>query len=340
MATMRAWNITNPGSLPGALNLVSSATRPSFTSSKPGQILVRVSAAAINPADYKVPQLGLLSRAAISYPKTPGMDFSGRVAELGPQPSGDVSVGDFVMGRIDPMAQQGTLAEYVVADADGYVKLPESAGVDKAAGAPTVAATAYQAIVGNVKAGDKIFVNGGSGGVGTCAIQVGKALGCHVTVSCSTGKIDLCKSLGADDVIDYKTQDVLSALTSRGANYFSLVIDVAANNLYALYSASKAFLAPGCKYTLIGGSPSLSLIADFFKVKLVPGFLGGGKHEFVFILTKNEKATFQQLADWMGDGKLDMVVDSTYEFEDAGKAYEKLKEGSSTGKIVVRVANQ
>ncbi|KEY73675.1 hypothetical protein S7711_07721 [Stachybotrys chartarum IBT 7711] len=333
--TMRAWQFTSPGALESTLKL---NTVPKPAAPSAGQVLIRVLSAALNPVDYKTPEIGLVARAALTFPKTAGQDFSGTVAAVGPDVA-DVSVGDLVTARLDPMAKAGTLAEYVLTERERVAVVPASVDVDEAAGAPTVALTAYQTLVGNVKEGDKVFINGGSGGVGTCAIQVAKALGCHVTVSCSTAKMDLCKSLGADEAIDYTRTDVVANLAQRGPT-FALVMDVAASSMYRMYSASKGFLVPDGKYVLIGGSASLNFIVDFIKAKLVPGFLGGGQHSFQFAVVDQTRSGLEQVGEWVAQGKVRIIVDSTYEFEDAVKAYKQLKKGSSTGKIVVHVGQR
>ncbi|KAL2841728.1 hypothetical protein BJY01DRAFT_217139 [Aspergillus pseudoustus] len=97
------------------------------------------------------------------------------------------------------------MAEFTIAEFEGCVPIPPNIDYQQAAGAGTAAITAYETIVPKCKAGDRFFLNGGTGGVGTFAIQFAKAHGCHVTVSCSTTKIDLCKELSADEVIDYRT---------------------------------------------------------------------------------------------------------------------------------------
>ncbi|KZL86281.1 zinc-binding dehydrogenase [Colletotrichum incanum] len=334
---MRRWQIASPGAFIKDLTLVT-VPAPAASSLKANQVLVQVVAAGINPADYKFPDLGIVAKAMIPFPKCPGMDFSGRAVAVGPAIT-DIKAGDLVVGRVDPMVAQGTLSEYLVAERDGVAAVPGAVDLEQAGAVGTAALTAYQTIVPYVKAGDKVFINGGSGGTGTFGIQIAKAVGCHVTVSCSTAKAELCKSLGADDIIDYKTTDVVDALRAQG-KVFALVVDNVGNSPPNLYKASDDFLFPQGHFKFVGGAISFAQVKSLVPSMVLPGFLGGAKHKFEAFLTKNSHEDLAQIAAWMAEGKVKTVVDSTFEFEDVVKAYEKLKEGSAAGKIVVRVAKK
>ncbi|WYZ42615.1 hypothetical protein EsH8_VI_000314 [Colletotrichum jinshuiense] len=336
-AETRRWQVASPGSFVKDLTLATVPT-PSASDLKANQVLVQVVAASINPADYKFPDLGLVAKAMIPFPKCPGMDFSGRAVAVGPAIT-DIQPGDLVLGRVDPMAAQGTLSEYLVAERDGVAAIPGAVDLEQAAAVGTAALTAYQTIVPYVKAGDKVFINGGSGGTGTFGIQIAKALGCHVTVSCSTAKAALCKELGADEIIDYKTADVVAALRAAG-KVFAVAVDNVGNSPPNLYKASDDFLLPDGHFKFVGGAVSFAQVKSLVPSLLLPGFLGGAKHKFEAFLTKNSHEDLSQIAAWMAEGKVKSVVDSTFEFEDAVKAFEKLKQGSSAGKIVVRVAKK
>ncbi|KAK1852296.1 zinc-binding dehydrogenase [Colletotrichum chrysophilum] len=339
-AEMRRWQIPAPGTFIQSLALTTVPT-PSATDLKPSQVLVRVAAAGINPADYKFPDLGLVAKAMISFPKSPGMDFAGTAVAVGSDIT-DIQPGDPVLGRLDPLGPQGTLSEYILAERDGCARLPTASGApdfDQAAAVGTAALTAYQTIAPYVQRGDKVFINGGSGGTGTYGIQIAKALGCHVTVSCSTPKIPLCKSLGADEVIDYKTADVVAALKAQG-KVFALVVDNVGNAPPNLYKAADDFLLPDGRFKFVGGAVSFAQVKSLVPSMFLPGFLGGAKHRFEAFMTKNSHPDLAQIAAWMAEGKVKSVIDSAFEFEDAVKAYEKLKEGRAAGKIVVRVSTK
>jgi len=330
---IQVWQTDGPGNLAEKLKLVK-VPRPTEPVGKK-KVLVEVVAASINPADYKVPGLGQLSRAMIPYPKTPGMDFSGRVVAIG-EDVPDVKVGDNVVGRMDPMLATGSLSEYVVAPYDGVATLPKDVSLTQAGAAATTALTAYQTIAPYVKAGDKVFLNGGSGGAGTFGIQIAKALGCHVTVTCSTAKISLCTELGADEIIDYKTTDVIAALREKG-KVFAVVVDNVGNSPPNLYAASDAFLLPKGHFKFVGGAVNFATARSLLPSSLLPSFLGGAKHKFEAFLTKNSHEDLKKIAELMGEGKVKTVIDSEYSFDQVPDAYKKLKEGSTAGKIVIHV---
>ncbi|KAG8533943.1 uncharacterized protein KY384_001684 [Bacidia gigantensis] len=193
---------------------------PTATSLAPSTVLVKVLAASLNAFDFKLPELRYLGRLAVGRPSVPCMDFAGRVVALGKETG--LEVGDLVYGRLDGPTKFGTLAEYTVVPRAGCAKLPEGVSVVDGAAAGSVS---YCAEIGGIGGGvgKKIFINGGSGGTGTFGIQIAKAMGCEVVTSCSTGNVGLCESLGADVVVDYKTQDVLAEV--KRISGFDLVVD-------------------------------------------------------------------------------------------------------------------
>ncbi|KAL7925982.1 hypothetical protein ACQKWADRAFT_281446 [Trichoderma austrokoningii] len=335
--TMRAWQVATPGLLEDRLKLVDNAGKPSAPLRR-GQILVEVVSAGLNPADYKMVELGFASKAITSFPKTPGMDLGGRVVAVGDDVAG-VKVKDAVLVRLDPTKAQGSLSQYVIADYNGYAVLPADFDLDLAAGAPTTALTAYQSIKPYIQPGAKVFINGGSGGAGTYGIQIAKALGCHVTASCSTGKRDLCERLGADQIIDYKAGDIVAQL-KQNETIFDLIVDNVGSSLPDLYQQSHHYLKPEGAFVLVGGSASLSSIKNVMKAKFMPSFLGGGKSKFITYITKNDHEDLAQIAKWLGEGVVKTIIDSTFEFEEALEAYKHLKKGSSGGKIIIHVASK
>lgn len=340
---MLAWRLSGPGPLSKTLALSPSVPRPGSSPLPRGQVLVRVLRAALNPVDHKIPELGLAARCLASFPKTPGIDFCGRVVATSSSSAADddapdVQPGDIVLGRVLVGKTDGSLAHYAVVGRDSYVRLPPSfTDLDRAAGFPTAALTAYQSIAPHVKVGDRVFINGGSGGVGLSGIQVAKALGCHVTASASTTKAPLCRQVGADDVVDYKTTSVLDELKRKGQVH-SLIVDNVGNSPANLYAASHNFLLPKGKYVLVGGGGmSGASVASLTKSLLLPGFLGGGKRKFVAFSVRADRQALELLVQWMVEGKINTVVDSVYAFEEADKAFAHLRKGSCAGKVIVRV---
>lgn len=339
--SQRAWLYTSaPAGLDKSLKLHNDAAPPPQTNLTKDAILVKVEAMSLNPADYKLAEMGLISRALISPPASPGMDYAGRIASVG---SGvvDFRVGQEVFGRVDP-TKFGTLAEYVVVkDKEGVVAIPDGFkhGVVEASCVGTVGLTALQSIQPYVAPGkgEKVFINGGSGGTGTFGIQIAKALGCHVTTSCSGANVELCKSLGADEVIDYSKENVSEVLKGKG-QVFKLVVDNVGTSPSDLYKAADVYMVAGGNFIQVGGGGSMADIKSTTSRALLPTFLGGGKTNFKLIMTKQSHAGLKQIGQWMKEDKVRAVVDEVFAFEDAPKAYEKLKTGRVKGKIVVKVS--
>lgn len=333
---MRAW-IHKSTNLPleKGMELVENYPRPS-ESLKPNEILVQVKCVGINPADSLFAEMAWPGKAMIKQTPLPGMDFSGEVVSTGSSIT-SMHPGDRVFGRVDtPKSIPGTMAEFAKAELEGCVPMPSSIDFEQAAGVGTAAITAYESLVLNCKPGDSVFINGGTGGVGTFAIQFAKAHGCHVTVSCSTTKVNLCKELGADDVIDYRTQDLVSVLKEKG-RVFSLVVDYAYREETKLYRASNDFVKQGGKFVMIPGAVSGGTMQTITKNMLCPSMLGGGRAKFEVYFVKSNRAGFEQIAEWMAAGKVRTVIDTVFEFSGMPKAIEKIKSGTATGKVVVRV---
>ncbi|KAL3708614.1 zinc ion binding protein [Talaromyces marneffei ATCC 18224] len=274
---MTAWLWSSTaGGLQTNLYKSDTAYRPGQTL-RPHQCLIKISSTSLNPADYKVPEdaPSLLWKCVVSSPASPGMDFSGVVVATGAKVT-NVRIGQRVFGCLPLPRQYGTLAEYSVADAGLVVPVPEGVDLDDAATVGIAGQTALQVIKGQVQSGDHIFINGGSGGVGTYAIQIAKAYGCHVTATCSTRNVELLKSLGADEVLDYTTVDVVDYLRKQGP-LFSLALDMI-------------------------GKPD-----DMYE-------------------------DMKEIADLMQDGKVKPVIDTVFEFDDAVKAFERLRTNRARGK--------
>lgn len=282
----------------------------------------------------------------IKKPAIPAVDFAGRVVAVGPTSSGgkhssseeELAAGQLVFGKLDPPVRFGVLAEYAVAPRRGCVPLPRGVGVDDAACVGTAGLTAYQCIVPNVKTGDAVFINGGSGGVGSFGIQIAKAMGCYVVASCSGVNVKLCKSLGADQVVDYTSQNLVAEL-EKMTRKFDLVVDNVGGP-GELYWRAHLFTKPGAQFVQVGAGVSAGDIYGLVSRMVWPGFLGGGKRPFRFLGVKNNYEQFRDIAGWMAEGKVKAVIDEVFGMEDKGpvRAFEKLKTGRVKGKLVVRVA--
>lgn len=333
-STMRAsqWT-TISDTIEKSLKVNNNASLPkSANSLGKDQTLVKVHYAALNPVDYKLPEMPIVGRFAIPKPASPCMDFSGVVVKTS---RSDLKPGQAVFGKTEPPLF-GAMAEYVVAGRQGVVALPEGVKFEEAACVGVAGLTAYQCIVPNVKSGDKVFINGGSGGTGTFGIQFAKAAGCEVTTTCSGPNVDLCKSLGADEVIDYKSEDVYEKLKRSGKRFDHIVDFVGAPDLYW---QAHHFSKPQAKVTNVGAAMTLDFFRRLLPIFILPGFLGGGTMKYQFLTCQADESDFKQIGQWMAEGKVKPIIGETFSLDEVPKAFEKLKTGRVRGKLVVKVSN-
>lgn len=329
---MKAWLYSSTsGGLETNLQLATSTGGPPKL--RTDDVLVEVVSASLNPADFKVPEMGTVARMVIGTPATPGMDFCGRVAATGPGVT-DLSAGQLVYGCLSRPMQFGSLGEYLVISAGAILPVPDGVQADHAAALGIAGQTAYQSLDGYVtpNSDQKVFINGGSGGCGIFAIQIAKQFGCHVTTTCSTRNMEFVRSLGADEVIDYTSTDDLVSLLRRRGVVFDHIIDHIGVPA-ALYRESHHFLREGGAFIQVGAG-AMTIFAERL---LRPGFLGGGKRKYVALMFRNERDHLRILGEWVAQGKVKVQLDGVYEFEDAVKAFEKLRSGRARGKIVVHV---
>jgi NADPH:quinone reductase-like Zn-dependent oxidoreductase len=333
MVNMHAWQFkTATGGLEN--NLYQPAAGVPKPKIAENQILIEVYSAALNPADYKVPELGLLARGMVPSPSIPGMDFCGKVCEAGREAAA-YRVGEMVFGMYGGPLGHGSLGQYIVVSKEMLATVPTGLKVDDMAGVAVAGLTAYQSIQPYVKEGDKVFINGGSGGTGIFCIQIAKALGCHVTTTCSTANIELCQSLGADEVIDYKSVDVVETLKKKG-QIFSLIVDnvgMPSN----LYGQCHHFVVHHGHYSQVGSDTSISSALQLVGNMLLPGLLGGGRRKYQFLMLKPNHNQLVQLGRWIDEGKVKPVIDSLWEYDDTPRAFERLKTQRAKGKVIVHV---
>lgn len=334
--SMRASQWTSTvGGLEKNLKVNNNASLPkSATSLGKGQTLVKIYYSALNPVDFKVPELPVVGAFAIKKPASPCMDFSGEVIET---TRDDLKRGQLVFGKLEP-PQFGALAEYAIVGREGAVPIPEGVNLEDAGCVGVAGLTAYQCIAPNVKKGDKVFINGATGGTGSFGVQIAKALGCYVVATCSGPNVELCNSLGADEVIDYRSQDVVQTLKRKGTQ-FDLCVDFSGANP-DIYWQCHHYLKEGRKYVNVGASPSLGAVIGILKIFLWPGFLGGGQRKYQFLSCATSAKDFSQIGQLISDGKVKPVIDSRYDLEDVSKAFEKLKAGGIKGKLVVKVSKE
>ena len=331
--TMNAaqWS-SNAGGIEKNVKLNSSTPLPKTAASLPKHsTVVKVAYSTLNPVDYKLPEMPIVGKF-FSKPAIPCSDFAGTVVS---STLPHLKPGELVCGKVDPPTC-GALGEYaVVSDTQGIVPVPNGVGLKDAAGVGICGLTAYQSIVPCVKKGDKVFINGGSGGTGTYGIQIAKAIGCSVTATCSGANVELCKNLGADEVIDYRTNDVVEYLKRQGTQYDLLVDNV---NMPAIYWDAQHYLKPTGIYITISGDVSLANIRSMMSIFLLPKFLGGGQRTPKFLMCKSNAIQYAEILGWMKEGKVKTVVEQEFGLDRVGEAFARLKSGRTRGKLVIKVA--
>jgi NADPH:quinone reductase-like Zn-dependent oxidoreductase len=297
-----------------------------------GEVLVRVHAAAINPLDWHyltgTPYLMRLE-SGLGRPKSDrlGVDFAGTVAAVGPGVT-RFKVGDAVFG-----SKWGAFAEYVVVREDrALVPKPANLSFEQAAAVPVAGVTALQGLrdKGGIRAGQKVLVNGASGGVGTFAVQIASAFGARVTGVSSSRNVELVRSLGARHVIDYTQEDF-----TRGEQRYDLILDNVGN--HPLRQVRRV-LAPGGVHVLVGGPKDnrwVGPLPNFAKAPLVSAF---SSESTVVLLSSMERKDLEELRDLMEAGKVTPVIDRRYPLQQLPEAIRYLETKRARGKVIITVA--
>ena len=298
-----------------------------------GRVLVRVRAVSVNPLDWHfmrgTPYLMRMMGTGLRRPKDVrlGVDFAGTVEAVGSKVT-RFAPGDAVFGGAD-----GAFAEYVtVREAGAIAKIPEGVTFEQAAAVPIAGLTAFQALRKmEVRAGEKVLVNGASGGVGTFAVQFAKALGTTVTGVCSTRNLEMVRGLGADRVIDYTKDDF-----TQGSERYDVILDNVGNRSL---SECRRVLAPEGHYLLIGGGgPNDGRIfgpfARIIHTKLVAPFVS---QHLEFFLAKLNADDLAAIGELIRSGKVTPVIDRRYPLRDLAAAIAYLEEGHARGKVIVTV---
>src|SRR5882757_1909591 len=287
------------------------------------QLLVRVRAAAVNPLDLTIrgpwlirPLLGMRK------PKDTrlGVDYAGTVEAVGKNVT-QFKPDDEVFGGKD-----GAIAEYICVLADRAVTLkPTNMTFEQAASVPVAAITALQGLrdKGKIQAGQKVLINGASGGVGTFAVQIAKSFGTEVTGVCSTRNVDLVRSIGANHVIDYTKEDF-----TKGDQRYYLIFDLVGNHSF---SERRRVMTPNGICVMDGMAMRL---AGELNAYLRSRFVS---QKFITYIAQFNKKDMMVLADLMQSGKMTPVIDRTYKLSDVPEALRYLEQGHARGKVVVTV---
>ncbi len=293
------------------------------------QLLVKVRAAGVNPLDWHrmrgTPYISRAMGMGLRKPTAtrPGVDFAGTVEAVGKNVT-QFKPGDEVFG-----GKGGAFAEYVCPRADRAVVLkPANITFEQAASVPVAAITALQGLrdKGKVQAGQKVLINGASGGVGTFAVQIAKSFGAIVTGVCSTRSVDVVRSIGADHVIDYTKEDF-----TKSPERYDVMIDNVGN--HSLLECTRV-LTPKGTYVMIGGPKGqwISPMDKLVKAKVLSAFVS---QEMSKMLADLNKQDLTILADLMQSGKVTPVIDRRYKLSEVPEAIRYVEKGHARGKVVI-----
>ena len=296
-------------------------------SARDDEVLIKVRAASVNPVDFHFMRgtpyfLRLMS--GLRSPKDTGVgrDAAGQVEAVGRNVT-RFKPGDEVFGMCS-----GAFAEYTCASESGLVMKPENATFEQAAAVPVAALTALQGLrdKGQIQPGQKVLINAAGGGVGTFAVQIAKSFGADVTAVCSTTKVEMVRSIGADRVIDYTREDF-----TENEERYDLILDCFATHSLSAY---RRVLNPRGIYVGVGGpvGSTISIMADLIKTLLMSPFVS---QKFVTFMAKRSKDDLTLLSDLMQSKKVMPVIDRQYSLDEVPEAVRYLEKGHARGKVVI-----
>jgi NADPH:quinone reductase-like Zn-dependent oxidoreductase len=298
---------------------------------KDGEVLVKVHAASINALDWHLmrgsPFLVRTGGNGLGKPKDQrlGVDLAGRVEAAGANVT-QFQIGDEVFGR-----GHGTLAEYACARADKLLMKPSTIPFEAAAATPVAALIALASLreKGRIQAGQQVLINGASGGVGTFAVQIAKALGAEVTAVCSTRNVEMARSLGADHIIDYTQED----FTRKGQRY-DLILGI---NGYRRVSAYRRALRPTGTYVMVGAAND-RLLRALFQVILLGSLMPRTRSRRVGVyMSDPSQQDFVFVKGLLETGKVVPMVERTYPLSETAEAFRYFEEIHAKGKLVITV---
>jgi NADPH:quinone reductase-like Zn-dependent oxidoreductase len=292
------------------------------------QVLVRVRAASVNPLDWHymrgTPYV-MRMEAGLRKPKVIrlGVDFAGTVEAVGRNVK-RFQPGDEVFG-----GRTGAFAEYVAVREDRALALkPANLTFEQAASVPIAALTALQGLrdKGKIQPGQKVLINGASGGVGTFAVQIAKSFGAEVTGVCSTRNVEMVRSIGADQVIDYTKEDF-----TKGTQRYDVIFDAVGN--HSLLESRRA-LNPKGKYIMVGGPPGrwIDPLPRALNAFVLSRFVS---QDLAMFLAQLNKEDLTILGDLMHAGKVRPVIDRQYSLSEVPEAIRYLEKGHARGKVVI-----
>jgi alcohol dehydrogenase len=286
----------------------------------PGKVLVTIKAAGVNPADWKIREGGLQQMISLQFPSTLGMDFSGIIKQVGEGVSPwEFKQGDEVYGQAGVVnGGSGAFAEEALANTERIAYKPNKLTHIEAAALPLVAVSAWRALTENIglSKGQRILIHGGAGGIGSISIQLAKYLGAEVATTVSANDKEFVQELGADQVIDYKSQNFEDLLHDYDA-----VFDTVGGETYR---RSFKVLKKGGIIVSMLEQPNTELM-DQYDIKAI------------FQFTQADRERLTKLAQWVDQNNIRVNVEKTFLLDEAGKALDYLKDVHPRGKVVLAV---
>ena len=295
---------------------INEVTMPNLSA---GKVLVNIKIAGINPIDWKIREGYMQQMIHLQFPSTLGMDFSGVIKQVGEDVSSDFKQGDEVYGQAGvPSGGSGAFSELALANATSIAHKPKRLSHIQAAALPLVGVSAWQALVEHIglSKGQKILIHGGAGGIGSIAIQLAKNLGAHVATTTSSDDKQFVQDLGANEVIDYKTQTFEDLVHDYDA-----VFDTVGGETY---TRSFRVLRKGGIIVSMLEQQNLELMEQF-GVKAVSQF------------TQVNRERLFKLAEWVDQNKINIHIDKTFSLDEVGKALDYLRDIHPRGKIVLAI---
>ena len=332
---MKSLMITKYGELSTSLE-IQEVPIPSIA---PNQILIKTYASSFNPLDYKIVRGDFKAMRKIQFPKGIGRDVSGVIEQVGEKVE-KFKAGEKVCSRIDE-SLVGTMADYVISNADDVSLIPSNLKHEEIAGIPLAGLTSYQALVDVAKLlpGENILIHAGAGGVGSIAIQLAKHLRAKVTTTTSTSNIGLVQKLGADNIIDYTKQSYLEEGPKFDVVFDTLGGKYTLDSFKVLKKGGRVVSIAGDVDSITTKQLGLNRIIRFLlrlKAKKVTNAASkiGAKYRFLLMSPNGDQ--LKKLVELYESGSIKPVIDKTYKFDESIQALEYLSKGRAKGKVVVK----
>lgn len=323
---VRAYEIRAFGDVESVVTINDKTPLPTI---KPSQVLVRIASAATNPVDVMISEIPFVAKVMLpeanfpsaTNPLSIGLDFSGTIAQVGDDTKSSFQVGDAVYGFTSFHAM-GSFAEYLAIDTEYVAHKPKSLSFNEAAAVPCTAETSYQALTngGKLEAGERVLILGGSSGCGGFGIQIAKTLGATVVATTSTRNVELVKSFGADQVIEYTTQNWAEVLEPHSID---LIYNCGVEPDSWNDRAQRVLKKHTGRFVTIGAT-----------AEVVDSPIGASFQRF---FVKSSSASLEKLSALIEQGTLKPTIDSVFPFEQLPAALAKQKTQRARGKIIIEV---